>query len=213
MWPLSDPYRPHPLLKSLHRQSLSTKQFMYHRKTALSPLCHFRFHRHHISKRRRHVKIRASLHQRYSRNLIFPQHLRLGNPGRPVKQRIRASIEILQIPWKKHNPKRIAISPLNLYLSLIFQIVPALPHFRKSFPRESIASRNTVGAAPYGFRVRVLISPYSSSRAKRPDLFFASPFGASGREVSGSRLSLPPPISCRLYPAFRIRIYVVRLHL
>ena len=72
---------------------------------------------HHITKRGRHEKVATRLHQWNTRDLVMPQHLCFLNSQCTVKQRIRASVEILEIPGEKDDPERITITPLNLNFS------------------------------------------------------------------------------------------------
>src|SRR5256886_300308 len=88
---------------------------MLHAKAAVPPLHDLRLHRHHIPKTRRHKKSRARLHHRNSRQPVGLQYFLLLK-SHALEQRVRARIEHLEKPRVVHNSRRIAVSPLHLYL-------------------------------------------------------------------------------------------------
>src|ERR1700739_2200511 len=87
---------------------------MLHGKAAAAPAGHAGIHVHDIAKRGGYMEVATGLNQRYSGNIVAPEHFRFLDAERAVKERIGAGIKVFEVAREKDNPKGIAIAPFNV---------------------------------------------------------------------------------------------------
>src|SRR5258708_4062887 len=122
-------HRPHSFFGAFRRQLLPFIKLVFHLETASPPVTNSRLNCHNFPKRRRSIKLRAGVNHRNPQQSIRFQHCRLPE-SRLFKKRVGARIEIFKKSRKVHDPRRIAIAPLHLYLFPVaqhFLVSPAIP--------------------------------------------------------------------------------------
>ena len=111
---------PYAFFKTFDAQHVSAIQAVLDGKTAGAPFGDRRFHHHGVTKRRGQQKTRVGVDQRNASDFVFAQELFLGQAD-VFEKGIGASVEEFKITREINDTQRVAITPFNMYASLMYQ--------------------------------------------------------------------------------------------